>query len=309
MKIHPYILLTAAMLFFSGNFIVGKSFEGIIPPFTLALLRFVSATIFLLPVCLKTINLNHALWKKEWKPLMGLAITGIVLFNGCLYLSVNYTSSINAAIVDALTPTVAAILGFLILRETISKLQTVGIILSFGGILWIISRGSLDVITSFSFNIGDVIMLIGIIFWALYSIIIKKHSSKFPTISGLVMTMIIGIIILLPISIIEWVTIGFPNLLDGKIILGIVYIGIFPSALALLAWYKGVAEIGPAKASIFFNLVPIFTTMLAVIILGEQFTHHQFFGGIVVLFGVYLSTKTRRENKSKNKRLKRNIAN
>ncbi|MCD8510218.1 MAG: DMT family transporter [Bacillus sp. (in: Bacteria)] len=293
MKIHSYILLTLAMLFFSGNFIVGKAFEGVIPPFTLALFRFVSAVIILLPLSWKTIQLNHVLWKNEWKPLTGIAVSGIVLFNSCLYLSVNYTSSINAAIVDALTPAVAAILGFFLLKESLKKIQVVGIILSFGGILWIITRGSLQTLLTLSFNIGDIIMLFGIFFWAIYSILIKIHSHKYPTIAGLVVTMIIGIIILLPFSIGEWVTIGFPAIWEWQILLGIAYIGIFPSALALMFWYKGVAAIGPAKASIFFNLVPVFTTILAVMLLGEIFSMHQLFGGIIVLFGVYLSTYQR----------------
>ncbi|WP_257009983.1 DMT family transporter [Evansella halocellulosilytica] len=288
---HPYLIITAAILFFSGNFIVGKALEGTVPPFTLALFRFISATLFLLPFCYKTIVLNHPLWKKEWKPLIGLSITGIVLFNGCLYLSVNYTSSINAAIVDALTPAVAAILGFILLKETLTKGQSFGIVLSFGGILWIITRGSLETLLSLSFNIGDIIMLVGIIFWAIYSIIIKQHSHKFPIIAGLVMTMIIGCIILLPISIIEWFTVGFPNLRSWQVIVGIIYIGIFPSALALLAWYRGVREVGPAKASIFFNLVPVFTTILSILFLNESFTQHQLFGGMIVLVGVYLSTR------------------
>ncbi|WP_143522531.1 DMT family transporter, partial [Pseudomonas sp. 2822-17] len=83
----------------------------------------------------KTIMLNHSLWKKEWKPLLGLSLSGIVLFNVCLYYAVNYTSSINAAIVDALTPAVAAVLGFFLLRERLNKIQITGIILSFGGII------------------------------------------------------------------------------------------------------------------------------------------------------------------------------
>ncbi|UCZ54181.1 DMT family transporter [Bacillus shivajii] len=305
LRIHPYIIITAAMLFFSGNFIVGKALQGTIPPFTLALFRFLSAALFLLPFCYKTVMLNHSLWKKEWKPLLGLSITGIVLFNGCLYLAVNFTSSINAAIVDALTPAVAAILGFLFLKETLTKVQTFGIILSFGGIIWIITQGSIETLLSLAFNIGDIIMLIGIVFWALYSIIIKQHSHKFPNTAGLVMTMIIGVIFLFPIAIIEWMTVGLPKLTSWKALLGIIYIGVFPSSLALLAWYRGVREVGPAKASIFFNLVPVFTTILSILFLNETFTYHQLFGGVFVLFGVYLSTRIPKHLRVKIKRVKK----
>lgn len=279
------------MLFFSGNFIVGKSFEGTIPPFTLAFFRFASGALILLPLCYKTLYQQRLLWKKEWKPLLGLSISGIVLFNASLYLAVNYTSSINASIVDALTPAVAAVLGFLILRESLTKIQLFGIVLSFSGILWIISKGSWQVFASLSFNIGDIIMLFGIICWAVYSIIIKRHSFKFPPIAGLVVTMVIGTTILVPVAIIETIYLGIPHLFQWKVLLGIAYIGIFPSAISLLLWYRGVGEIGPAKASVFFNLVPIFTTIMAITLLGETFTYHQLLGGVIVIFGVYLSTK------------------
>lgn len=292
LQIHPYLLLTIAMLFFSGNFIVGKAFEGTIPPFTLAFFRFASGTLVLLPLCYKTVIKEHSLWRKEWKPLLSLSISGIVLFNSSLYLAVNYTSSINASIVDALTPAAAAILGFIVMRESLSRVQVFGIILSFIGILSIISKGSWYVFTSLSFNIGDLIMLFGIFCWATYSIIIKKHSFKFPPVAGLVITMIIGTIILLPIAILEGYNLGFPNIFQKNILFGIAYIGIFPSAISLLLWYRGVGEIGPAKASVFFNLVPVFTTLMAITLLGEQMTYPQLFGGVVVLYGVYLSTKS-----------------
>ncbi|WP_280768741.1 DMT family transporter [Salipaludibacillus daqingensis] len=295
MRIHPYIFLTIAMLFFSGNFIVGKAFEGTIPPITLAFFRFATGSLVLLPLCYKTLIKKLSLWRKEWKPLLSLSIFGIVLFNASLYLAVNYTSSINASIVDALTPTVAAILGFIVLKESLTKLQIVGIILSFAGILSIISNGSWHVITSLSFNIGDIIMLFGIICWASYSIIIKKHSYKFPPIAGLVVTMIIGTMILMPFALIESYYVGFPNIFQQHILLGIAYIGIFPSAISLLLWYRGVGEIGPAKASIFFNLVPVFTTIMAITILNEKMTYPQLFGGAIVLCGVYLSTKSQKK--------------
>ncbi|WP_416149096.1 DMT family transporter [Salipaludibacillus sp. HK11] len=291
MRIHPYLLLAIAMLFFSGNFIVGKAFEGIIPPFTLAFFRFAVGSLILLPFCIKTLIKQKALWRNEWKPLLGLSISGIVLFNSSLYWAVNFTSSINASIVDALTPTVAAILGFFILRESLSKIQLFGIILSFAGILAIITEGSWSVLTTLTFNRGDLIMLFGIICWAIYSIIIKLHSYKFPAIAGLVVTMVIGTIILMPIALIETYYLGIPNLFQKEILLGLAYIGIFPSAISLLLWYRGVSEIGPGKASIFFNLVPIFTTAMAITLLGENITSSQIIGGIVVLSGVYLSTK------------------
>lgn len=294
MKLHPYILITLAMLFFSGNFIAGKAFEGVISPVTLAFFRAFMGAFILVPIAWTSIIQNSQLWLKEWKPLFGLAFFGIVLFNVSLYTAVSYTSTINAAIVDALTPAVAVVIGYILLKEKLFPLQNAGIALSFLGIIWIVSEGSLAVILGINFNIGDIIMFLGIICWALYSIIIKQHSYKFPPIAGLAVTMIIGAVLLFPFAMIESMAGSFPALNSWPVIGGLFYIGIFPSAIALLLWYRGVGEIGPSKASVFFNLVPIFTTIMAVSFLNEHFTYHQLFGGIVVLTGVYLSTRRKK---------------
>lgn len=300
---HPYILLIIAMIFFSGNIIVGKLFVGIIPPFTLSLLRTMMAFIILFPICYKQVLENKELWLKEWKPLLLISVTGLVLFNACLYLSVNYTTTINVSIVDALTPAMAALLGFIVLKERLTSIQWFGIVLSFVSICFIIFEGSISVLLSLSVNSGDLIMLLGIAFWAVYSLLIKIHGKKFPVIAGLVVTMLLSSVILLPLSLVEFAQHG--NVFSGLSWLsyiGLSYIGIFPSAIALLLWYHAVAEVGPSKASIFFNLVPIFTSVLAILFLGETFTLVHFFGGIFVLLGVYLSTKAENENKNKNER-------
>lgn len=286
------------MLFFSGNFIVGKLFAGTIPPFTLALLRTLMAFFILLPFCYKQIIANKYLWLTEWRALVAIGTTGLVLFNTCLYFSVNYTTTVNAAIVDALTPAVAALFGFFTLKERLSKIQWFGIILSFLSICFIITKGNLDVLLSLSVNSGDIIMLIGIVFWAIYSILIKIHGKKFPVIAGLVVTMFISWMMLLPISVIEMVQHGnFFAALSWQGYVGLLYIGVFPSALALIFWYRAVDEVGPSKASVFFNLVSVFTSILAILFLNEAFTFVHFFGGIFVLVGVYLSTKTQPNSK------------
>ncbi|MET3504707.1 DMT family transporter [Halalkalibacter oceani] len=286
---HPYLLLTLAMVFFSGNFIVGKAFAGEVPPFTLAWARFLIGTVVLLPLCYKTLIRNRQLWLDKWLPLTGIAFFGVFLFNVALYVSVHYTTTINASIVDALTPAVAAVLGYFFLKERLTLIQSSGVILSFCGILLLLSGGSLAVLRSLSFNIGDLIMLAGIICWAIYSILIKLYGHEYPVIAGLVMTFIIGVLMLFPFVLYEWRA-GLPFSFKLATIGAFLYVGIFPGALALLCWYRGVAAIGPSKASIFFNLVPVFTTLFAIVLLGESAGWFQLFGGTIVLGGVYLST-------------------
>ncbi|WP_100399610.1 DMT family transporter [Bacillus sp. FJAT-44742] len=286
---HPYVLLLLAMLMFSGNFIVGKAFSDTIPPLTLSFMRFAMAAVILLPLGWQEIMNNKALWRQEWRPLAGLALT-LGLFNVMLYTSVHYTTTINASIVDALTPAVAAMLGFLFLKERLLSKQVAGIIISFAGVVWIVSRGSLGTLLSLSINPGDLLMLLGVVSWAVYSIFIKQYGHRFPFYGGIIMTMVFGAVFLLPAAAFEWRD-GFPIEWTVSHISGLLYIGIFPSALAILLWNRGVAEVGPSQASIFFNLVPLFTTVAAVLFLGESFGLVQLVGGALVLGGVYIATK------------------
>src|SRR5690625_2932687 len=114
---YSYLLLTLTMLFFSGNFLVGTVFTDKVPPFTLAMLRCIFGMLFLLPLAWRNLHRNKTLLFKEWKPLIGLALTGMVCFNSLLYLSVHFTSPINASIVDASTPVVVALLAYFMLNE------------------------------------------------------------------------------------------------------------------------------------------------------------------------------------------------
>jgi drug/metabolite transporter (DMT)-like permease len=288
-----YLFLILAVIMFSGNFIVGKIITDTIPPFTLSLLRSFIAFLIMIPIGFKEWKTYRPLWRQEWKPLFGLSLTGIVLFTSLIYTSVNYTTTINASIVEATTPVFAIILGYFFLKERFNYLQITGTVLSLFGVIWIITKGSFEVFLSLSFNIGDIIMLIAVLSWAVYSLFVKRHNAKFPTYGGLLVMLFIATLILLPLAALEWIN-GIDIQWKLSLLFGLLYVGIFPSILALIFWNKAVAVIGPSRASVFLNFVPVFTTTGAVLFLNEALEWLQIMGGIFVLFGVYLTTKTRR---------------
>lgn len=295
-KAYAFVML--AIILFSGNFIAGKVATEEIAPFTLAWFRTLIALLVLLAFARQEFKYARPLMLKNWKALYGMALTGVVLFPALVYTSLNYTTTINASIVEALTPSVAMVLSFLFLRERFSGLQVVGVIVSFSGVLYIITQGSLEVLLELGFNIGDLIMLTAVISWAFYSLLVNNHGSKFPMYGSLLFMLAMGSGTLFVLSaILEWIPGGFDIDWSAKVVWSVLYTGVFPAVIALLAWNQAVAMIGPSKASVFLNLIPIVTAIMALVFLGEAMTSAQFLGGALVLGGVYMTTRKRRQKK------------
>ncbi|WP_332692679.1 DMT family transporter [Halalkalibacter lacteus] len=287
--LRSYLLLTITMIIFSGNILIGKAISDL-PPITMTFFRCLIAFLILLPLGWKDLKRNRSLWMKERKPIVALSISGIILFNLFLYASLQFTSSTNVAVIETTTPVFAVILGMLFLKERLNSIQCTGIFLSLIGALWVITKGSWTIISQLQFNLGDVLVLLAVIAWAVYTLLIKQHSHKYPLYGSLAIMLFLAVIILFPFAAVEW-RVGILHLLEPKLIFGLLYLGIFPSFVALVFWNKGVAAIGPSRASIFLNLLPVFTIIGAVLFLGETVSIFQLIGGIVVIVGVYLSTK------------------
>ncbi|SDJ84764.1 DMT family transporter [Sediminibacillus albus] len=293
-----YLFLLIVMMIFSSNLLIGKGINEL-PPFTIAFFRFVVAFLVLLPLGWKSFKQNIPLWKKEWKALLSLALFGMAFFNALVYASLQYTTSTNVAIIEATTPVFTIGLGLLFLkREQLTLNQTIGVILSLAGAIWVIANGSLAVIYHLQFNIGDLLMVGAVIVWAVYSILVKRHNAKFPTYGGLLVMYAIAAACLFPLAFSEWI-VSAPSI-SGKQMLSLLHLGIFPSVIALILWNRAVEEVGPSQASIFFNFLPIFTMIGAALFLGEQIRLVQVIGVTLVIAGVYLSTRSKKRRKINN---------
>ncbi|WP_088105619.1 DMT family transporter [Halalkalibacter urbisdiaboli] len=287
--LRSYLLLSITMILFSGNILVGKAIHDL-PPATITFVRCFISFLILLPIGFLELKNNRLIWLKEWKPLLSLSLSGIVMFNFFLYASLQFTTSTNVAVIETTTPVFAVLLGLVFLKERLRGIQLFGILLSLLGAFSVITKGDWLMFSKIQFNIGDILAIIAVMAWAVYSLLIKKHNHKFPLYGSLTIMLSIALIVLFPFAFYEWRE-GVLHLLEPTLIIGLLYLGIFPSVIALIFWNKGVAEIGPSRASVFLNLLPVFTIIGAVLFLGETVTYGQLIGGVVVIFGVYLTTK------------------
>ncbi|WLR51380.1 DMT family transporter [Bacillus tianshenii] len=288
-KKYVYLLPVLAALFWGGNFVIGRGFSETMPPFTLAFLRWCTAFLFFLPFGWHDMKTSMPLFKRHWQPVFWLSLTGIVIFNSFVYIAVHFTTSINAALINAPAPVFIMLLSFLFLKERLAWQHIVGFIFSLIGVLFIISRGSLEVLLNFSINKGELWMVAAVIDWAIYSVLVKKYAPLYPAKGLFLVTMAVGAMILAPFSAYEWLS-GVPMTFGMNSIFGILYLGVFASVAAFLSWNSAVALVGPGKASPFLNLIPMFASFFAVTFLGESLQWSQLAGGSIVIIGVLITT-------------------
>lgn len=262
-----------------------------VPPFTLALLRWSTALLLLAFLFGRSVWRNRALFFQRWKTVLFLACTGVAGFNTLAYIAVQYTDSINAALMNSATPIMIVAISYFSLRERLSPISGTGIVISMVGVLWIISRGSWNALISFSFNKGDLWMLLAIFSWALYSVGMKKLAGVIPANELFTVKVALTVIILFPLSVIELIVRNKPVDFTWGTVTGVFYLGIFASIIAFSSWNKAVSLIGPSRCASFLNLIPLFSAIFATLFAGEQIRFYHLMGTIFILSGVYATMK------------------
>ena len=286
-----YILLVVASLCWSGNFIVGKFatlFE--IPPLTLNTFRWISVWLILIPFTYKEIYNNLAYIKKNFFVISFMGVITISTFNSVVYFALNYTQVINAVLVLAIIPAVTIVLSSLMKIEKTNVFQIFGLILSIIGVGSIISNGDIQRVMSLSFNNGDLWMLVCVLSWALYSTLLKKNKLKLSQFSLIQIMVSVGVLFLIPQYFYEQ-SIGLEVNLNKAFFLILFYVVVFPALAAYYCWQKGVEIIGPNRATMFIQLMPLFSAVMAIMIFNEKFELYHFAGAAFIVSGIYLSNK------------------
>ena len=290
-KYLAYTLLVLASLCWSGNFIVGKFatlFE--IPPLTLNTFRWISVWLILIPFTFKEIYKNLAYIKKNLLAIAFMGVITISTFNSVVYFALNYTQVVNAVLVLAIIPAVTIVISSLMKVEKSNIFQIFGLILSIIGVGSIISNGDVQRIVSLSFNNGDLWMLVCVLSWALYSTLLKKNKFKLSQFSLIQIMVSVGVIFLIPQYFYEQ-SIGLELNFNKAFFLILFYVVVFPAIVAYYCWQKGIEIIGPNRATMFIQLMPLFSAVMAIIIFKEKFELYHFVGATFIVSGIYLSNK------------------
>jgi drug/metabolite transporter (DMT)-like permease len=201
----PYVLLTLAVFFWAGNFIVGRAVRADIPPVGLAFWRWFAASVLVTVMARKYLPADLPEIRRHWLIVLLLAVAGISSFNTLVYIGLQYTIAVNALLMQSLMPVLIVGLSFIVFREKIQTIQALGVMVSLAGALAIIGRGNLDVLLSLSVNRGDILVFIAVAGYAAYSIGLRKKPMVHP-LSFVAVTFIVGDVLLLPFYIGESMT-------------------------------------------------------------------------------------------------------
>lgn len=292
------ILAVAATLLWSGNFIIARKASDSIGPITLAFYRWGCATVVLFPFALKKIKAESAAMRLNWKSLLLLSFTGIALFNTFVYVAGHHTTAINMALIGTTSsPIFATAMAAVFLKERLGFFRIIGMLICISGIVLLISKGSWDVLKHFKFSIGDAWILAGSFAFAVYNILVRKKPSGISPLSFLWILFCIGTLMLLPFFILEQNFTNYQTIWSAELVGSILYLGIGTSVLAFWSWNLAIAKLGAGRTVLFGNLIPVFSTLEAVFLLGEQMTFIHLISGMLVIAGLIMANITLQKNK------------
>jgi drug/metabolite transporter (DMT)-like permease len=285
----PYLLLCITALCWAGNAIVGRLAAGHIPPVTLSFLRWSFAFLLILPFAWSHMVRDWSAIRSRLGIMIVLSITGIGAFNTLQYWALEHTQALNTLLLQSAAPLIVAVWSLLLLGVRLTPAQAFGVLLSLSGVLVILLHGDLTALSKIDFNKGDLIFVVALIIFALYSVL----SLKRPNIHGLSFvgfTFGCGAACLIPFFIWELFTRPLMQL-DTANLLTLFYVAVFPSTLAYLCFNRGVQLIGANRAAPFFHVVPVFGTVMSIVFLGEHPQAFHFIGFALVLTGVFVASR------------------
>ena len=275
-----------AVLIWSMNIAVTRYVVDYISPVSISFYRWLVAFLVLTPFMATRVWRERVLIQQYWKKLAVLAAFGMVLYQGLGYTAAHYTSATNMGIINAFIPIFTIFVSMFLLKEIPNRFAIVGSILSFLGLLYVMAQGNLAGLIQSCGHLGDVMMVIAVFFYAFYGVFLKKWQLNIPLMISLYIQIIFALLYHLPFVL--WLGL---EAINPQNISSVLYAGIFPSLIAPLVWMLAVQMIGPNRTSIFMNLMPVFTAIIAYIWLNEAWTVYHSIGGAIILLGILLAQK------------------
>ena len=297
-----YILMVLAAVCWSGAFIAGKYAVPYIPTCSLTFGRFLLATL-VLSIVRGTIEKKseqpaYRFDKKDLPKFLFTGIIGMVGYHIFFFQSLNYTTAINSSMIGATNPVVTAVMAVFVLKQKMPLKQVAGIVLSLFGVLLTITAGDLSLLLSFELNRGDLLMCVAVLFWAAYGVYSKKACAHISPVAITYYSFLVCTIALIPAVLWEkpW---DFLPQVPVSAYLAVAFMAVFSSCFAYLVQQMAIQEIGPARTSIFINLVPVFSAVLAVLILHEELQPIKILTTIIIIAGVCICQTAGNRSESK----------
>ncbi|MCP3954955.1 MAG: DMT family transporter [Desulfobacterales bacterium] len=285
----PYLLLTLAILFWSGNTVVGRAVRAEIPPLAFAFWRWFTAAIIILFLAIPHLRRDWAVIRRSWPILLLLSAIGIASFNALLYSGLQWTTAINSFLLQAMMPAFIVWLSFLIFREKVTSRQIVGLVICLAGAIVIITNGNPALLVSLSFNLGDIYIFTAVMLYAGYSVLLRLRPPVHD-LTFMAATFALGTLLLLPLYL--WETFAGRSIeFNRTSFMAVGYVALFPSIVSYFCFNRGIALVGANRGGMFLYLMPVFGSILAIVFLDETIRWFHFAGIGLILPGLVLAAR------------------
>jgi drug/metabolite transporter (DMT)-like permease len=285
----PYLLLSLTSLFWAGNAVVGRFAAGRVPPVTLSFLRWTFAFLIVLPFAWPHLKRDWPAISARLPLMLTLSAAGIGAFNTLQYISLQYTTALNVLLLQSVGPLFIAVWSLILLGIRLTLAQGIGIAVSTCGVIAIVTQGNPMLLSNITLNRGDMLFLLAMLIFGGYSVLALKRPAMH-ALSFAAFTFGIGALCILPVF--AWELATHPAMeLAWSSFLTIGYVSLFPSVLAYLCYNRGFALIGANRAAPFIHLVPVFGSVLAIVVLGERPMPSHLVGYVLVLCGIFVAAR------------------
>lgn len=297
MKYYFYLIL--AVLFWSGNFVLGRFVSADIQAMELSFFRWFFVLLILSPYIVINFKKLVNIFKQNPFLYILFGTLGVSCYNTFIYFGLDRISATNALLINSSTPIFIIILSTFILQTKVTKIQFFGIILSTFGVIFLILKGNLEALINLEFTKYDLWIILACISWAIYSIYLKYKPKDINPFDFLSIITFVGVLILFIVIIVFDFEIEYIFLKDNSVLYSLIYMAIFPSILSFYFWNMATVEVGVNKAGQFTHLMPIFGSILAYIFLGETLKLYHLVGILFIALGIYLSIFLKKKNYAK----------
>ncbi len=289
----PYLLLALAVLAWAGNWVMARGLRFDAPPIAMAFWRWLLAAIVLLPAAYPRLRVHWKAVLGRWKALCLLGVLTTAANHIPIYIGLRETTATNGALLYASTPIMILGISWIFFRHKPGLVGILGALVSFVGVIVIVTRGDRTVLQTLNLNVGDLWVLSGTLAWAAYTAFLKKRPEFLHPLEFLFVISAVGVVAMAPLYAWE-VSSGRHLTLNAASLFGIAYMGLVSTVAAYIFWNRAVREVGPARAGPFMYLMPVFTPMLAFLFLGESMYFYHLVGIVLIFLGIFTAEKSRR---------------
>lgn len=285
-----HLMMLVAMVIFALNYIIGRWAVGATPPYMMGFVRWGGAVAILLPFAWTYVKNDYVFIGRHWALLILAGFMMPFMVGGVSYVAMNYTTAINAGVIVTSTPVMTVLLSWAVLKERITGRVWLGISAAIVGVLYMVSRGDPASLLGLSFNSGDIILIGSCFGVGAYGVTIKKLPAGLHPLSLLTVVCAVGAACHAPFVVYEMAS-GEHIVPGTKSLVSLAFLAVFPSVVAILIWNRAIARLGPARSTFYMYLIPVFTVVLAIPLLGESIDVYHIVGAALIVAGVTAASR------------------